>query len=95
MFTEDVDKQQAVSPIAHIAKGKNIPPFLILHVADRPGAKVQSDAFATALRGADVDATVFAADNKTHTTINSELGQADDLPTKALFEFLDRALKER
>ena len=95
VFTDDEDKQKAVSPIAHVSKGKSIPPFLILHVADRPAAKVQSEAFAKALRESDVDATVFAVEDKTHTTINSELGQPDDPPTKALFGFLDQVLKAR
>jgi len=35
-----------LSPITHVGKGKNIPPFLILHVADRPDSKVQSQLFA-------------------------------------------------
>jgi acetyl esterase/lipase len=95
VFTEDEGKQKAVSPIAHVSKGKSIPPFLILHVADRPGAKVQSEAFAKALRASGVDATVFAAEDKTHMTINSELGQPDDPPTKALIGFLAQVLQAR
>jgi uncharacterized protein (TIGR03067 family) len=95
VFTEDEDKQKAVSPLAHVSEDKRIPPFLILHVADRPAAKMQSEAFARALRASGVAATVFAAEDKTHMTINSELGQPDDPPTKALFGFLDQVLSAR
>ena len=35
----------------------------------------------------------FPAAGKDHGTINSDLGLPDDEPTKALFEFLDGALK--
>src|SRR5205085_6512070 len=28
------ESQKALSPVTHVAKGKQIPPFLILHVAD-------------------------------------------------------------
>jgi acetyl esterase/lipase len=93
VFTEDEDKQKAVSPLAHVSKDKSIPPFLILHVADRPAAKLQSEAFAKALRASGVGATVFAAEERTHTTINNQLGQPDDPSTEALFGFLDQVLK--
>jgi arylformamidase len=35
----DARSQKGLSPITHVAKGKGIPPFLILHVADRPDSK--------------------------------------------------------
>ena len=38
----DAESQKDLSPVTHVAKGKNIPPFLILHVADRPDTKAQS-----------------------------------------------------
>ena len=43
------DQQKELSPMTHVAKDKNIPPFLILHVADRPDSGRQSKAFAKAL----------------------------------------------
>ena len=33
------DAQRDLSPVTHVAKGKNIPPFLILHCADRAETK--------------------------------------------------------
>ena len=78
----------------HIAKDKNIPPFLILHCADRPDTKSQSEWFAQKLQAVGVPATVVAAEGKSHITISSDLGAADDKPTQAVFKFLDEVLKK-
>jgi hypothetical protein len=63
---------------------------LILHVADRADSRTQSQAFAKALQAIGVEAEVVAGRDKTHATINRDLGLADDEPTKAVFLFLDR-----
>jgi hypothetical protein len=46
------------------------------------------------LKDAGVSATVFAAKDTTHNKINADLGKPDDPATKALFEFLRKALKK-
>jgi acetyl esterase/lipase len=94
VFGETDDGHRDLSPATHVARAKNIPPFLILHVADRPDSKSQSEHFANVLKEAKVAATVVPSEGKTHGTINSELGLPDDKPTKALFEFLDGVLKK-
>lgn len=94
IFGKAEDVQRDLSPVAHVAKGKHIPPFLILHVADRPDTKAQSDWLASKLTQADVPARVVAAEGKTHGTINSDLGLPEDKPTAALFEFLHGVLKK-
>jgi acetyl esterase/lipase len=88
VFTEDEATQKDASPITHVAKGKGIPPFLILHVARRRGPTVQSEALASRLREVGVEAKVVPAEGKTHLTINRELGEPDDLPTEVVSEFL-------
>lgn len=88
-FGEDEATQKQLSPVTHVAKDKGIPPFLILHVADRPDSTAQSRAFAKALEDADVPARVVPGKDKTHATINRELGLPNDEPTKAVFDFLD------
>jgi arylformamidase len=90
----DVASQKDLSPVTHVAKGKNIPPFLILHVADHPETKAQSQRLAKALQQAGVSAKAYPAEGKTHDTINSKLGLPDDKPTQALFEFLSKVLKK-
>jgi arylformamidase len=89
----DEKSQQDLSPVTHVAKGKNIAPFLILHVADHPETRAQSQRLAKALREAGVSAKAVPADGKNHTTINADLGMPVDEPTKAIFEFLEAVLK--
>ncbi len=90
IFTDKEEWQRQCSPVAHIAKGKSIPPFLILHVASRGDTKAQSHGLADTLNDAGVTAKVIAAEGKTHGTINSDLGLPDDKPSIAVFEFLDQ-----
>src|SRR5690242_11977771 len=88
----DDQLQSRLSPVTHIARGKNIPRFLILHVADHPLTTSQSERLAAALQEAGVPAKAHAAAGTDHTRINSELGLPDDEPTQAVFEFLTQAL---
>jgi arylformamidase len=94
VFGDTEETQRDYSPALHVAAGKNIPPFLILHVADRPETKVQSHAFAEKLKAAGVQARVVAAEGTNHGTINSNIGLPDDKPTRELFEFLAGTLKK-
>jgi arylformamidase len=89
----DVDDQRDLSPASHVGKGRKIPPFLIFHI-DHPFTKTQSQEFAKKLRGAEVPAELYyAEDGKTHATLNSEIGLPDDKPTAAIFEFIERSMK--
>ena len=94
-FGDNEADQKQLSPVTHVAKDKGIPPFLILHVADRPDSTAQSQAFAKALMAADVPAKVVPGEGKNHGTINRDLGLPNDEPTKAVFQFLDGLLKGR
>jgi arylformamidase len=90
----DAESQEELSPVTHVVKGKDIPPFLILHVADHPETKGQSQRLAKALQEGGVSAKAYPAEGKNHTTINADLGLPDDKPTRALFEFLGGVLKK-
>lgn len=90
VFGEDKEVWKDASPITHIDEGKGIPEFLILHVAGRRYSTLQSEGFAAALTQAGISAEVIPARNKTHATINRELGQPDDPPTQSIFQFLHR-----
>ena len=46
-FGEKEESQRDYSPVTHVAKGKNIPPFLIPHVADRPETKASRTGWPT------------------------------------------------
>lgn len=88
-FTNDPDVWTQASPITHIAKGKDIPPYLLIHAGLRQIARVQAHQFADALHAAGVQAEVVAAPDKNHTTLNQELGAPGDGPTKAVLSFLN------
>ncbi len=80
--------------MTHVASGKGIPPFLIVHVADHPDTSAQAQRLANALKDASVPVTVYAGKETTHNKINADLCQPDDPGTKALFEFLGKVLKK-
>lgn len=88
VFGKTAESHRELSPITYVARDRGIPPFLILHVADRPDSTAQSIAFAKLLNDAGVSARTVAGEGKTHGTINSDLGRSDDPPTIAVFEFL-------
>ena len=93
-FGNDPEKHKEFSAVTHVAKGKSIPPFLILHVAGHPDVSAQAVRLGSVLKDAGLPVTVFGAKETTHTKISADLGLPDDLATKALFEFLDTALKK-
>ena len=64
-------------------------------VSEVPLAYEKSDrSTACLLKEAGLPVTLFAGKETTHNKINADLGKADDPATKALFEFLDKALKK-
>ena len=90
----DEKMQKELSPVTHVAKGKNIPPFLILHVADHPETRAQSQRLVKALQEAGVPARADPAEGKNHSTINNDLGIAGDRPTNEMFSFISTVLKK-
>lgn len=91
-FGNDAAKHKDFSAVTHVAKGKGIPPFFILYVAEHPDTSAQARRLGTVLKDAGVPVTVFGARDTTHGKVNADIGVAGDSATKALFEFLDKAL---
>ncbi len=56
--------------------------------------RAQAQRLGNVLKDAGVPATVFGAKETNHDKINANLGLPDDPATKALYEFLDKALKK-
>jgi len=90
----DEKMQVELSATTHVAKGKNIPPFLFLHVADHPETKGQALRLVKLLQDAGVPAKAYPAQGKTHDTLNNDLGVAGDLPTQELFSFVGEVLNK-
>src|SRR4051794_5704622 len=93
-FGNDPAKHRDFSAVTHVAKGKGIPPFFILHVAGHPDTTAQVQRLGNVLKSAGIPTTVFGGKETTHNKINADLGLPDDPATKALFEFLANALKK-
>ena len=93
-FGNDPAKHRDFSAVTHVAKGKGIPPFLILHVAEHPDTTAQAQRLGDVLKEAGVPVTLFGARETNHNKINADLGLPDDPATKALFEFVGRGAEE-
>lgn len=88
-FGYTAEKHREYSAVTHVAKGKNIPPFLILHVADHPDTSAQAFRLGAVLKVAGVKTTVFGAKETSHVRLNDNLGVAGDPATKVLLEFVE------
>ena len=93
-FGNDPARHRDFSAVTHVARDKGIPPFFILHVAEHPDTTAQAQRLGNVLKAAGLPATVFGARETTHNKVNADIGASDDPATKALFEFLDMALKK-
>jgi arylformamidase len=93
-FGNDPAKHKDFSAVYHVSKDKHIPPFFLLHVAGHPDTTAQAQRLGNVLKDAGIPVTVFGAKETTHNKVNADLGKPDDPATKALWEFLDKALKK-
>ncbi|MDZ4287357.1 MAG: alpha/beta hydrolase [Prosthecobacter sp.] len=86
VFPEGSERE--LSSVLHIGpnKGKGIPPFLVLCLADRleSNTKIQSEILVHYLRQAGVPAKLVAVAGKTHPTINADLGLPGEEVTRAM-----------
>jgi hypothetical protein len=92
-FGNTPEKHMDYSAVTHVAKGKGIPPFLILYVADHPDVSAQARRLAKVLKEAEIPATAFGARETNHNKLNNNLGVPGDPATKALDDFLAATLK--
>lgn len=92
-FTTDEAIQKDASPLYHVEKGKNIPPFLIFTAGGRLASVAQSKKLLDALKKAGVDAETIDEPDKNHGGINNDFGLPNEMITKKSKEFLDRILK--
>jgi acetyl esterase/lipase len=93
-FGNDPALHRDFSAVTHVASDKGIPPFLIVHVAEHPDTSAQAQRLASALKAANVPVKLYGGRETSHNKINADLGLPDNPGTKALFEFVDEALKK-
>jgi acetyl esterase/lipase len=92
-FGNDAEKHRDFSAVTHVAKGKDIPPFLIFHVAGHPDTTAQAQRLASVLKESGIPVTLYGGRETTHNKINADIGLPDDPGTNALQKFLGEALK--
>jgi acetyl esterase/lipase len=92
-FGNEPAKHLEFSAVTHVAKGKGIPPFLIVHVADHPDNSAQARRLAAVLKEAEIPTTVFGGKETNHSKINAFIGTDGDATTKALEEFVTKVVK--
>jgi len=81
------------SAVTHVARGKGIPPFFILHITENPDTAAQAFRLGTVLKEAGVPVKVFGAREATHNSVNANLGTPGDPATKELYAFIDGTMK--
>ncbi len=92
-FGNDPAKHRDFSAVTHVAAGKRLPPFLILHIAGHPDTTAQARRMADVLEAAGNAVKVVAGRETTHASINDNIGAPNDPVTKELFTFVAEALK--
>lgn len=92
-FSITPENHKDFSAVTHIARGKGIPPFLILHVADHPDTTAQAIRLGNVLKEAGIATTVFGAKDTQHSKLNNDLGLPNDPATAAMTEFVGQALR--
>jgi acetyl esterase/lipase len=93
-FGNDPARHIDFSAVTHVAKGKGIPPFLILHVATHPDTSAQAQRLGAVLKDAGIPTKLFGAKDTNHVKLNDDLGLPDDPATKALSEFVAETFKK-
>lgn len=93
-FGNDPALHRDYSAVTHATKGKGIPPFLILYVADHPDNTMQARRFEAVLKEAGVAAKAFGAKETNHNKLNEKLGVPDDPATTELSDFIAACLKK-
>jgi arylformamidase len=88
-FGNDPDKHVDFSAVTHVAKGKDIPPFLLLYFPGNPDTRAQAHRLESVLKAADIPAKAYGKRNSNHSALNNDLGKSDDPATKEFYRFLD------
>ena len=88
-FGNDPEKHVDFSAVTHVAKGKGIPPFLILYFTGNPDTTVQARRLESELKSVGIPVKAYGKGNTNHRRLNNDLGDPDDPATQELLQFLD------
>jgi arylformamidase len=88
-FGNDPEKHVDFSAVTHVAKGKGIPPFLLLYFSGNPDTRAQAERLGAVLKAAEIPVKVYGKSDSNHSRLNDDLGKPDDPATQELYKFLD------
>lgn len=88
-FGNDPEKHINFSAVSHVAKNKNIPPFILLYFSGNPDTRAQAHRLQSVLKESEIPATAYGKRNSNHSQLNNDLGKPDDPATQELYKFLD------
>lgn len=88
-FGNNPEKHIDFSAVAHVAKDKGIPPFLLLYFSGNPDTRAQAGRLETVLIEAGISAKAFGKSDTNHSQLNDDLGKPDDPATQEFFKFID------
>ena len=93
-FGNDPEKHVDFSAVTHVAKGKGIPPFLILYFSGNPDTRAQARRLEAVLKESGIPARAYGNRNSNHSQLNNDLGKPGDPATQELYKFLDALMDE-
>ena len=94
-FGNDPEKHVDFSAVTHVAKGKGIPPFLILYFSGNPDTRAQAERLESVLKEAGIPAKSYGKGDSNHSRLNDDLGKPDDPATHEFYRFLDPLVGQR
>ena len=94
-FGNDPEKHVDFSAVTHVAKGKGIPPFLLLYFSGNPDTRAQARRLESVLKAEEIPARSYGKRDSNHSRLNNGLGKADDPATQEFYKFLDPLVGRR
>ena len=88
VFGRDGSLWAAASPVTHVAAGKNLPPFLLIHAGTNRVNELARRELAGLLQRAEVPVELIDAPEQSHVSIQRNLGAPDDPTTAKVIDFL-------
>lgn len=88
-FGNDPEKHVDFSAVSHVARDKNIPPFLLLYFPGNPDTRAQAHRLQSVLKESEIPAMAYGKRDSNHSQLNNDLGKPKDPATKELYNFLD------
>jgi len=88
-FGNDPEKHVDFSAVTHVAKDKDIPPFLLRYFPGNPDTSAQAHRLESVLKESGIPATAYGKRDSNHSRLNNDLGKPDDPATQEFYKFLD------